>query len=314
MATCDPMLKSEFDTDPQYYLKFLTYASVGGLLVNSFGIYIILFHSPPHFKTYRWHLLNYQICSTFCDVILGLCTAPVFFLPSAVGRPTGLFVKMGVSSGHQMTVASTFLHLILAATMHMFFYRWQMVVPNGSLLKFSRKVKAIILIITYILFLTPHFILLPPTYQDQPSKRIELVEDFPNYRDIVDLPDVIIFYSKNDMALAAYMFSETLLGGFLGCGMTWFWLHTAFIFHQKGKYSNESKQLQYRKYLLNLSSQMTIPIVTILYPGSLLGLIIIFRLRNVQARMELSAPSQSSASTSTIAIICSPASGVSATP
>ncbi|CAJ0931973.1 unnamed protein product, partial [Mesorhabditis belari] len=282
-----------FDTDPQYYLKSLTYAGIIGLFVNSFGAYVILFRSPAHFKTYRWHLLNYQICSMGCDAVMTLCAAPVFFLPIPVCMPMGLFNAMGMNPGLQMIIYSTFIHLIFAATMQMFFYKWQMIVPTGSMLKFSRRVKAIILSFTYFIFLTPHFIFLPATFENQAAKKVQLLADHPVYQEVwagnVSKIDekVIIFYMNGDNSLAKYIIAETVLGSILGFTMSWFWMHTVYIFRQKGKYSNATKQLQYKKYLVNLSSQMTVPMMTMMYPGSLLGLVIIFQVWNVQEIVQI---------------------------
>ncbi|CAJ0932103.1 unnamed protein product, partial [Mesorhabditis belari] len=213
-----------------------------GVAVNLFGLYIILYKSPTHFKTYKWHLANHQIWSLLLDLFAGLMITPVFFFPMPVGYPTGLL-------SHAL--------------------------PPEILMGFF-------LIGVYAFFLVPHLVLFPQTIQNQTEAKAALIEHYPIYESVVNISAILVFYLPTNPLFYTYMLVCGVMCTTFIIVVTAFLFHTAAILRRKDKYANFKTQLAHRKYIMILSTQMSIPMIALLEPGALLGLIMVFRIWNVQ--------------------------------
>ncbi|CAJ0950787.1 unnamed protein product, partial [Mesorhabditis belari] len=276
----DP-LNITFNQRPEFYLQMTKSVASLGVAVNLFGLYIILYKSPTHFKTYKWHLANHQIWSLLLDLFAGLMITPVFFFPMPVGYPTGL-LSHALPPEILMLIATSLLFLTLSSIFHLLFYRWQMVVPQGHPMKFSRTFKGFFLIGVYAFFLVPHLVLFPQTIQNQTEAKAALIEHYPIYESVVNISAILVFYLPTNPLFYTYMLVCGVMCTTFIIVVTAFLFHTAAILRRKDKYANFKTQLAHRKYIMILSTQMSIPMIALLEPGALLGLIMVFRIWNVQ--------------------------------
>ncbi|CAJ0585808.1 unnamed protein product, partial [Mesorhabditis spiculigera] len=157
-----------------------------------------------------------------------------------------------------------------------------MVVPTGHFMKFSRTLKAGFLITAYAFFLVPHLVLFPRTIQNQTEAREQIVMHYDIYETVMHVPNLLVFYPPTNPLFYTYMIVCGGLCTTFVIVITAFLFHTALILKRKDKYANFKTQLTHRKYIMILSTQMSVPMVAILEPGALIGLIIMFRIWNVQ--------------------------------
>lgn len=72
--------------------------------VNCYGIYLILFKSDKTLRNAKWVMLNSQVWSTFCNLLLSNLITPYLIFPVVGGHPLGLLTYFRLQAIYQMVL------------------------------------------------------------------------------------------------------------------------------------------------------------------------------------------------------------------
>uniref|UniRef100_A0A1I7X2X7 ABC2_membrane domain-containing protein n=1 Tax=Heterorhabditis bacteriophora TaxID=37862 RepID=A0A1I7X2X7_HETBA len=87
-----------FNENSTVLRMFYTVLCPLSILLNVFGIYLIIFKSSQQMGEYRWHLLHYQIWVSAIDIFMNCLFQPVVFLPINADIGYGILItKFGFS-------------------------------------------------------------------------------------------------------------------------------------------------------------------------------------------------------------------------
>ncbi|VDO93708.1 unnamed protein product [Heligmosomoides polygyrus] len=147
------MIECHFDERPVAYITSMRVLSAISLPVNLFGIYCIVYKSPPFMKEYSRLLLIYQILSTLCDSWANLVYIPITFFPFPIIYHVGLLLP-------HVSMPYAYMHIVwlclvvttMGAVAQLFMFRWQHMLTANHPLKLRKRVIYIICLGQFILF------------------------------------------------------------------------------------------------------------------------------------------------------------------
>ncbi|CAJ0569739.1 unnamed protein product, partial [Mesorhabditis spiculigera] len=123
----------------QEIFTWMEYASVVGMCINLFGLWLIGFHTPKSMRDFGIALTAYQIVVLLTDILLSWILSPYFIFPVPGGYPTGWLWELGVSTQLQTSMGLALALHTEALLMIMFMLRHQAIMPATHLLKFRPR-------------------------------------------------------------------------------------------------------------------------------------------------------------------------------
>ncbi|KAK0401102.1 hypothetical protein QR680_015593 [Steinernema hermaphroditum] len=99
--------------------------TIVALLTNALALYLVIYRSPKHIKTYKYVLLNILLCALVTDVIFEVVVLPSPLLAVLAVYPRGLVSALGTEASFVCQVlAIASVSEFLAALLIAFFYRY----------------------------------------------------------------------------------------------------------------------------------------------------------------------------------------------
>ncbi|CAJ0576788.1 unnamed protein product, partial [Mesorhabditis spiculigera] len=259
--------------NPRFYFLALRILGIFGTLFNALTTYIILKHSPPVMRTYRYYLVFYQILSSSTSLILPLAKVEMF-PPKTVLRLVILWPEGGAGIKAAMSLGMFVGIGFCTANTQCVVFKHNQLLPPHHRLRFHRT--------TYILLALFHYIGLPAVYlygfqmgsadlvANSPL-RGSILEQYPEYASIFLSPNIWIYNLSAKVPLFGVSIFEfmCILGICMSHQMVFvsaLLLHSYHLLKRNTMMSESTKRLQ-KKLVQNLSMQVSIPGYTIVIPA-----------------------------------------------
>ncbi|CAJ0576154.1 unnamed protein product, partial [Mesorhabditis spiculigera] len=256
----------------------MEWVTVVGAVVNLFGLFVIVFHTPSSMKTYGRALSAYQVISLLADGLVGSGLAPYLIFPVPGGFPVGWMWQFGLTTQLQIFLGFVFIGHMVTLIVTMFVVRHQTIMPGDNILKMSPSIRlgfySFMQVWPYLHFGIMFFIVF--SNDDQPKMRDHYLDKYPIFRQFILVPR---FYAFSDEAGMLIMINVSvwvvivvvIVGGAI---LTSFYI----LESRRDQISVRTFKLQ-RKWIHKCILQVSIPMITILTP--ILGGVYIFVTKTV---------------------------------
>ncbi|CAJ0566750.1 unnamed protein product, partial [Mesorhabditis spiculigera] len=249
----------------------MEWVTVVGAVVNLFGLFVIVFHTPSSMKTYGRALSAYQVISLLADGLVGSGLAPYLIFPVPGGLPVGWMWQFGLTTQLQIFLGFVFIGHMVTLIVTMFVVRHQTIMPGDNILKMRPSIRlgfySFMQVWPYLHFGIMFFFVF--SNDDQPKK-------YPIFRQFILVPR---FYAFSDEAgililinVSVWVVIVVVIVG--GAILTSFYI----LESRRDQISVRTFKLQ-RKWIHKCILQVSIPMITILTP--ILGGVYIFVTKTV---------------------------------
>ncbi|EYC21284.1 hypothetical protein Y032_0020g95 [Ancylostoma ceylanicum] len=100
----------------------------------------------------KWIQLSQVTWSCALEVYLTVGATPVLYIPVPGGYPRGFFRVLGVSTKIQLLIGVLLMHFVAVYTVLLFYFRFEMILPNDHRLKPSPWMRNVAILICHVLY------------------------------------------------------------------------------------------------------------------------------------------------------------------
>ncbi|KAK5965621.1 7TM chemoreceptor [Trichostrongylus colubriformis] len=257
------MIICHLQAEPKIFFTTMYILSAITLPVDLFGIYCIIWKSPPIMKDYSRLLLIYQICVTVTDTWTNLMFIPVAFFPFPVVYHAGLlFSRRYLKYSYMFITWLCFMVTTMGAVVQLFAFRWQSLLMSNHPLRLDKKLVYAICVIMFILFNSAVVI----AGFTMPNRREELmptyIQNFSCIGELIDQPGIQYFSLDDYRRLLLVVTIE----GIIVAGTSLILVYLTFRSFRFTNVTQKTMELQ-RKYQKSLVLQVMVPIIVVIVPG-----------------------------------------------